>query len=64
VQAAELSRRFPAWHVWFGLATEQWWAIPRREPPDDRLVWALTADALADRLHSEWLPGVSLPWAM
>jgi hypothetical protein len=50
-QAAELSRRFPAWHIWFGPETRQWWAIPWRQSPNDRLVCAPTADALADRLH-------------
>jgi hypothetical protein len=52
-QAAELSRRFPAWHIWFGPETGQWWAIPRRESQQDRLVWAPTADALAGLLHAE-----------
>ena len=52
-QAAELSRRFPAWHIWFGPETGQWWAIPWRESPNDRLVCAPTADALAVRLHAE-----------
>jgi hypothetical protein len=53
VQATELNRRFPAWHIWFGPETRQWWAIPWRESPNDRLVCASTADALADRLQSE-----------
>jgi hypothetical protein len=52
-QAAELSRRFPAWHIWFGTETRQWWAIPWRQSPNDRLVCAPTADALADRLRVE-----------
>jgi hypothetical protein len=52
-QAAELSRRFPAWHIWFGPKTRQWWAIPGRESANDRLVCAPTADVLAGRLNAE-----------
>lgn len=52
-QAAELNRRFPGWHIWFGPETRQWWAIPWRQSPDDRLFSAPTADALAHRLHAE-----------
>ena len=52
-QAAELSRRFPAWHIWFGPETRQWWAIPVRQSPNDRLVCAPTADSLADLLSVE-----------
>ena len=52
-QAVELSRRFPAWHIWFGPETRQWWAIAWRESPDDRLVCAPTADALASQLRAE-----------
>jgi hypothetical protein len=52
-QAAELNRRFPAWHIWFGPETGQWWAIPWRESPNDRLVCAPTADALAEQLQAE-----------
>jgi hypothetical protein len=52
-QAAELGSRFPAWHIWFGPETREWWAIPRRQPVNDRLVCAPTADALADRLRVE-----------
>jgi hypothetical protein len=52
-QAAELNRRFPAWHIWFGPETRQWWAIPWRQSQDDRLVCASNADELASRLHAE-----------
>jgi hypothetical protein len=52
-QAAELNRRFPAWHIWFGPETRQWWAIRWRESANDRLVCAPTADALADWLRAE-----------
>jgi hypothetical protein len=50
-QAAELARRYPAWHVWFGPQTRQWWAISRRESEADRLISAPTADTMASLLH-------------
>ena len=53
-QTGYLARRYPAWHIWFGLATRQWWAMPRRSSPDDRLIFAPTTDALASRL-SGWV---------
>jgi hypothetical protein len=56
-QAAELARRYPAWHVWFGPETREWWAIPR-DPSQDRLIGAPTADVLASRLQGEPAPGI------
>lgn len=49
-QTGYLARRYPAWHIWFGLATRQWWAMPRHSSADDRLIWAPTTDALASQL--------------
>jgi hypothetical protein len=51
-QAAELEWRYPAWHVWFGQATREWWAMPRQPSARDQLISAPTADALASRLRS------------
>jgi hypothetical protein len=53
-QTGDLARRHPAWHIWFGPATRQWWAMPRHSSPDDQLICAPTSDALASRL-SGWV---------
>ncbi|HMH90821.1 MAG TPA: hypothetical protein VK586_07005 [Streptosporangiaceae bacterium] len=51
-QAADLEWRYPAWRVWFGEATREWWAMPRQRPERDQLISAPTAEALAGRLCS------------
>ena len=53
--AAEVARRHPAWHVWFGTSTGQWWAIPRW-PGRDILICAPTAGALVGLLRGPALP--------
>jgi hypothetical protein len=49
-QASELAGRFPAWLIWYGPVTREWWALPRRETPNEGLVCAPTADVLASLL--------------
>jgi hypothetical protein len=53
-QIAALASRYPGWHIWFGPATREWWAMPRHNSPDDQLICAPTTDALASRL-SGWV---------
>jgi hypothetical protein len=62
-QAADLEWRYPAWHVWFGEATREWWAMPRQLPARDQLISAPTAEALASRLRSAqgWPGSVARP---
>jgi hypothetical protein len=51
VDTADLARRYPGWHIWFGPWTRQWWAMPRQPSADAALVCEPTAGALAGRLN-------------
>jgi hypothetical protein len=65
-EQASLAAQFPAWHVWFGEATGEWWAIPRQAPARDQIVSAPTAEALASRLHGDqprWVVRYA-PWGV
>jgi hypothetical protein len=48
---ADLARRYPGWHIWFGPWTRQWWAMPRQPSADAALVCEPTSGALAGRLN-------------